>query len=52
MKTLFWNLFQMMVQLVQQFSGGNFSRHLANSFPEFSNHLAIIEDGDVSRTEN
>lgn len=35
----YWNMFQMMVQLVRQFPRGNFSRNLANLLPGISTQL-------------
>jgi hypothetical protein len=46
----YWNMFHMMVQLVQQFPRGNFSRHLSKLLPGISNNLPTIEDGDVSNS--
>ena len=41
-----WNVFQMMVQLVQQFPRGNFSRLLASLIPDISRRLPIEESRD------
>ena len=47
----YWNMFHMMVQLVQQFPEGNSSRHLSNLLPGISNTLPTFEDAEVSNTD-